>query len=165
MRTVPIYLAVWKLVLYIMSYEILMYYWTVSDRQQCLEQFNFVTMLNWIVRKRTVWSFNRVYLKMCWQIIYSIDMQKHNLTLNNQQGLIFQKTKPNHLFPLYIYMIIFHILRSRTPMNKWTCTSSELEYAKHIESSVILLYQKLTRFSITLSLTKNSLVSVLDLIP
>ena len=37
--------------------------WIVSNALQCLEPFNFVDMLNWIVRNRTDWSFCDVATK------------------------------------------------------------------------------------------------------
>ena len=40
-----------------------MFNWIVSDTYQHLEPLNFDLTLNWIVRNRTVWSFNCMYLQ------------------------------------------------------------------------------------------------------
>ena len=53
-------------------------------------------MLNWVVRNRTVRSFNCVYLQNIFtNHIFNIYIYKQDLALNNQQWLICYKTKPN----------------------------------------------------------------------
>ena len=47
-----------------------MFNWTISYIKQYLEPF-YIDMLNWIVRYRTVWSFNCAYSQMCLQIIFN----------------------------------------------------------------------------------------------
>ena len=42
-------------------------------------------------------SFKNVIYKMCYEIIYLIDMYKEDLALNNLQWLICHKTQPNQI--------------------------------------------------------------------
>ena len=57
-------------------------------------------MLNWIVRNRTVWSFNCVYLQNVFtDHIYLIYMYKKDMGSNNQQWLICYKNQPNQTKP------------------------------------------------------------------
>ena len=42
-------------------------------------------MLNWIVRNRTVGSFNSMYLQNVFTNIFDIHVKKQDLALNNQQ--------------------------------------------------------------------------------
>ena len=60
-------------------------------------------MLNWIVRKRTVWSFTCVPLKSVSHIIYLIYVSKQALASNYAQQLIWHKkqTKLNQVFEVY----------------------------------------------------------------
>ena len=45
-------------------------------------------------------SFKNVINKMCLEIIYLIYMYKKDMALNNQQWLIYHKTKPNLTFSI-----------------------------------------------------------------
>ena len=56
-------------------------------------------MLNLIVRNRTVWSFNYVYLQNIFTNNSCNLHVKKDLALDNQQWLICHETQPNQIKP------------------------------------------------------------------
>ena len=52
--------------------------WIVSDTEQYLEPFRF-DLLNLIVRNRTVWTLNSVYLPKCVYKIYIQNISKNGI--------------------------------------------------------------------------------------
>ena len=73
-----------------------MFKWIVSDTVQYLEPFNFVDLCSILFFVIELFDHLTVCIyKMCLKIMYLIYMYKQDLALNNQQCLIYHKTKPN----------------------------------------------------------------------
>ena len=61
-----------------------------------MKVFNFIDLC--LIKLLEIELFDPLYVcinKMCWQIIYLMQMYKQGLALNNQQWFICHKTKPN----------------------------------------------------------------------
>ena len=89
-------------------------------------------MLNQIVRNRTVWSFNCVYL----QNVFT------NLALNNQQWLICHKTKANFTFliiKVFPSLIFYHFFQNLV-LKFYILRIMNLKKEVYFSSLVIILF-------------------------